>query len=76
MTKMIVRIFPLKVLRFPTDIINASNAYHKHQIRIDGGMGGFDFYINDFKLNKATIESSPYANNAFNLNPIGKGHDL
>jgi alpha-L-rhamnosidase len=65
---------PFKSFEIPTDIINQTNAYHKHQIVIDGGMGGFDFYINDFKLNKAT-SSSPYANNAFNLNPIGKGHD-
>lgn len=65
---------PFKSFEIPTDIINQTNAYHQHQIVIDGGMGGFDFYINDFKLNKAT-SSSPYANNAFNLNPIGKGHD-
>lgn len=65
---------PFKSFEIPTDIINQTNAYHQHQIVIDGGMGGFDFYINDFKLNEAT-SSSPYANNAFNLNPIGKGHD-
>src|SRR6056300_893786 len=65
---------PFKSFEIPTDIINQTNAYHQHQIVIDGGMGGFDFYINDFKLNKAT-SSSPYANIAFNLNPIGKGHD-
>lgn len=65
---------PFKSFEIPTDIINQTNAYHQHQIVIDGGMGGFDFYFNDFKLNKAT-SFSPYANNAFNINPIGKGHD-
>ena len=66
---------PFASFEIPNEIIPASNAYDKHQIRIEGGMGGFDFYINQFKLNKATSES-PYANNAFNLNPIGKGHDF
>ena len=65
---------PLKSFEVPSKIVNASNAYQKHVIKIDGGMGGFDFYIDDFKLNEAT-SSSPFSNTAFNLNPIGRGHD-
>ena len=65
---------PFKSFEIPQDVVNARNAYQKHLIKIEGGMGGFDFYIDDYKLNEAA-SSSPFANSTFNLNPVGKGHD-
>jgi alpha-L-rhamnosidase len=68
---------PFFVLDVPKNLINPSNKYALHTIRLECNFGIFEVFVDEVKIS-TTDEKNPSAFSApgINLNPIGRGNNF